>query len=81
MRIQDKLLLNRDHYFINAFQINYVISRFAEKASEHTIFRRRNSIINFYNIVKDVLNQLSDLYKTLLYLLQEANAHICEEFK
>ena len=81
LRIQDKLLLNRDHYFTDAFQINYVISRLAEKASEHTIFKRRNSITSPYNTAKDVLNQLNDLYKTPLYLLQKANAYIYEELK
>ncbi|CAF9942182.1 MAG: hypothetical protein ALECFALPRED_009557 [Alectoria fallacina] len=81
LRIQNKLLLNRDHYPTDAFQINYVISRLAEKANEHTISRRRKCTATPYNTAQDILNQLNDLYETPLHLLQEANAHICEELK
>ncbi|CAD6582495.1 MAG: hypothetical protein ASARMPREDX12_000958 [Alectoria sarmentosa] len=81
LRIQDKLSLNKDHYPTDAFQVNYVISRLNEKASEHTMHRRRNATTNPYLSIKNVLNQLSDLYETPLHLLQEANAHVCEGLK
>ncbi|CAD6584104.1 MAG: hypothetical protein ASARMPRED_001597 [Alectoria sarmentosa] len=77
----DKLLLNRDHYPTNAFQINYVISRLDEKANEHTMHKRRNATTNPYLSIDDVLNQLSDLYETPLHIQYHANHHICENLK
>ena len=81
LRIQDKLRLNKDHYPTDAFQINYVISRLGGKASEHTVFRRRDSTANPYKTAQNVLDQLSDLYETPLHLSQEANAHVYEGLK
>ncbi|CAD6594599.1 MAG: hypothetical protein ASARMPREDX12_000483 [Alectoria sarmentosa] len=81
LRIQDKLSLNKDHYPTDGFQINYVISRLSGKASEHTVFRRRDSTTNPYNTAQNVLDQLSNLYETPLHIQHHANHHICENLK
>ena len=65
MRIRNKLLLNSDHYPTEAFKIEYTVSRLGGKAVKYTLSRRRSST-NLYHSADELLDQLGDIYETLL---------------
>ena len=67
MRIQDKLVHNKDYYLTELFKIAYVIIRLGEDISGYVSIRRR---FRSYNSVNDLLNYLSDLYEVSLFILK-----------
>ena len=62
LRIQDKLIINKDHYPSDHSQIAYIITRLGGKAIEHTLRKRRASGTNYHS-AEELLNQLSDIYE------------------
>ena len=60
LRIQDKLVINKDHYPSEHSQIAYIITRLGGKAIEHTLRKRRT---NSYHSTAQLLSQLSDIYE------------------
>ena len=51
-------MLNKDHDLIDAFSVEYIISRLRGKAARYTIPKRQENIINLYSLVDDIVDQL-----------------------
>ena len=67
MRIQDKLVHNRDHYPTESFKIAYVITRLGGDTSGYVSIRRR---FTSYNSIDGLLDHLTDLYEVPLNIVR-----------
>ena len=61
----NKLIVNANHYSTKRSRIIYVVNRVEDKIVKIVTLRRQFELFNFYLIVKDVMNNLADVYKDI----------------
>ena len=61
----NKLIINANHYSTKRSRIIYVVNRVEDKIVKIVTLRRQFELFNFYLIVKDVMNNLADVYKDI----------------
>ena len=61
----NKLIVNADHYSTERSRIIYVVNRVGGKAAKIVALRRQPESSNLYLIVKDVMDDLADVYKDI----------------
>ena len=61
----NKLIVNTNHYSTKRSRIIYVVNRVEDKIIKIVTLRRQFESFNLYLIVKDVINNLADVYKNI----------------
>ena len=61
----NKLIINTNHYLTKRLRIIYIINRVEDKIVKIVTLRHQFELFNFFLIVKDVMNNLADVYKNI----------------
>ena len=61
----NKLIVNANHYLTERLRIIYIVNRVEDKIIKIVTLRRQFELFNSYLIVKDVINNLADVYKNI----------------
>ena len=61
----DKLIVNTNHYLTKRSRIIYVVNRVEDKITKIVTLRRQLESFNLYLTVKDVINNLADVYEDI----------------